>query len=113
METIINNTILRATGKTPEGLDKEVISSIVKDAAVPTDALVNLIMTITGKDRWDRDARWAARDIAVSIIMDFKKDPELSWDLTALAVISSYFANPKLVTVAVLKIMMNKTEKAI
>ena len=110
---MINYAILGVTGKAPEGIDKEMIKLIVKDAANCSDALVNLIILITGKERGDKNARWTARNIATLIIRDFNKDNSgLTWDSAALAVISAYFANPKLVTVSLLKIMMNKMEKA-
>jgi hypothetical protein len=115
METIINNSILRATGKVPEGLDRELIRLIVKNTNSYVEALVNLIICAAVRD--ETISRSAVRDVAVSIIDEFKKDlngviDTKSQELIALAVITAYFTNPKLITIAMLKIMTKKETAA-
>lgn len=111
----IKDSILRAIGKKPSELESDVIEIIVKGVGVHTDALVNLILLVTGRDiKNQEESRFAARNVATRLVGEFrKKNPETEWDIIALAVIKTYFTDPKLVATALLKIGMSKEEKAV
>jgi HEPN domain-containing protein len=109
----IEGSILRLSGTLPEkDLEKELINAISKNTESFQEALIRLIMFVSGN--WAVFSnRQRAEKLAKELVHEFKKEYENSEDweeIASLAVIAVFFAEPKLVATAMIRISLKKEE---